>query len=431
MNADNQGPDAGFPKEGRIPVDDFEEYTFRAPRPGFFAGDLPKNPLPCPQFELERIKKKAIQNSNADDSPRSRIFTLPVEILCAIFIQLDICSLLTLARLDFSPPDALHLLQILQDWHVFAKIAAFPKLLAVASALECRHWTIGTIFDVIQDERCVMCGYFGDILDLMTPERRCFRCFIHDDIIRMQSLESISKLQKCSEDSIEQPEEQRSTLLKMLEENIPVIRLIEGNYGGDGDGIARSRHQMFDMIALKTKFPTEFREPEDNWSVRSRLQYATSIRAPFYDMETLSYKEGYFCRACAAQGWTHRSPSSSRTYSMCVDEVHEKAPTWGLPYRRYSREGMKNHVNQYGGVFKIEWSIGEHRNWKMEDKEMRYIHGADFERWVCDEPRTLRLIWPLLVRLRNKQTELPEGATFVSKWYQVRDTNPVFNKEKW
>jgi hypothetical protein len=76
---------------------------------------------------------------------------------------------------------------------------------------------------------------------------------------------------------------------------------------------------------------------------------------------------------------------------------------------------MRDHLEQYGAIFKIE----------RVDGENRYVHEKPFEQWTWTEPKELCRIRSLLSRCREKEIEFPEGQPFLYGWDHVSSEREV------
>jgi hypothetical protein len=76
----------------------------------------------------------------------------------------------------------------------------------------------------------------------------------------------------------------------------------------------------------------------------------------------------------------------SKDSGLLAKMIGTQYPVWGLPWRQYSRECMRCHLEQCGAIFKIQWFDGE----------TRYVHEKPFAEWIWDEPTELRWISDLL-----------------------------------
>lgn len=153
-------------------VADFDEYTFRAPRPGFFIGDDSRTP----SGEINPITQFRRDGDGIPECPPSSPFLgsldrLPVKILPQILPYLDICSLAALRSVNQRSRE------IVDSLRTFWAVAAFPKLLDAVLQLQCRFFDLETLAGCIRDPTCSYCSHFGDMFYLITAERSCYKCW--------------------------------------------------------------------------------------------------------------------------------------------------------------------------------------------------------------------------------------------------------------
>jgi hypothetical protein len=72
---------------------------------------------------------------------------------------------------------------------------------------------------------------------------------------------------------------------------------------------------------------------------------------------------------------------------------------------------MREHLEQYGRIFKIE----------RPDGETRYVHEKPFAERTWDEPSVYasHAMSSVLRRCREKEIEVPQGQLFLAEWYHV------------
>ena len=97
-----QGLSNGFAVDEEIAIQNFEEYTFRAPRPGFYLGDssAPSGEInPVVRFELENVSK-IIPPCPSVRPFLGKLDAMVTELLCQVFMHLDMCSPLSFRRVN-------------------------------------------------------------------------------------------------------------------------------------------------------------------------------------------------------------------------------------------------------------------------------------------------------------------------------------------
>jgi hypothetical protein len=158
--------------EGGTLVTDFDEYTFREPRPGFFLGDDSRTA----SGDINPILPFSLDGEGIPECPTSPPFlgTLdksPFEILNQILMQLDLLSLVAFRGINQRSRKTIDSLK------AFQAVTAFPKLLGAVLRLQYRFFDLETPIKCIRDPNCRYCGHFGDMLYLITAERWCYKCW--------------------------------------------------------------------------------------------------------------------------------------------------------------------------------------------------------------------------------------------------------------
>jgi hypothetical protein len=278
-NEEIQGFGNGFPVSEGYLVHDVEECTFRAPRPGFFVCDSPTTSEHNSPLQ-QRVDDSMSRRVPTPNQPLGRLNALPSELLCEIFLHLDTCSLLSLQQMNQ------RVKSVIEDWPSFRIMAAFPKLLSAVEALQCRFWTIETLIGSIQDEHCVSCGHFGDLMYLVTAERWCYRCFLKEPLLY------------CHRSTPENLSHEQADRIRQV---LPCVRLVPGSYGWKAQGVLKVPRVAVDERTLRRLLPNE-RPPDRTIDQGHPLRYTTVIRAPYWNAPNLRFEEGLMCRACASQG---------------------------------------------------------------------------------------------------------------------------------
>jgi hypothetical protein len=114
----------------------------------------------------------------------------------------------------------------------FRSVAKFPRLLGAINTLQCHSYTIETLTRCVFDERCNICGNFGDFVYLVTPERWCYSCFLNEPNLGAQRIAPSIMAQD-----------------KALQAypHIPCARLSEGYYGLTGKIPVKQPQIVFDQ----------------------------------------------------------------------------------------------------------------------------------------------------------------------------------------
>lgn len=154
----------------RTLITDFDEYTFRAPRAGLFAGDwvLPYrsiNPIRDFRFHLD-----IVGSTSAPPGGSAFLERLPRELFHQILSLLDPCSVVAFAGTSAVCRRAVLSLQY------FEAVANCPRLLGTILYLRCRSFTFAQLAFCISDTRCIAwsCRHYGDVLYMVTGDRLCY-----------------------------------------------------------------------------------------------------------------------------------------------------------------------------------------------------------------------------------------------------------------
>jgi hypothetical protein len=182
------------------------------------------------------------------------------------------------------------------------------------------------------------------------------------------------------------------------------VWLLPGSYGWKAQGILKTPRLAVDERALRRLLPDE-RPPDKAFNCGRLGCYTTVIHASYWNAAHLRSEEGLICRACASQGWVYTSKDSELLAKMNGTPYL----VWGLPWRRYSQDGMRHHLEKHGAIFKIQWF----------DCEILYVHEKSFAQWIWDHPTELRWISDLLTRCRKKQIEFLKRQPFLHMWEHV------------
>jgi hypothetical protein len=322
-------------------VTDFNEYTFRAPRPGLFAGDwmLPYpsvNPIRQFRFHL-RLHGSTLPGLGAG-SPLER---LPRELLHQILALLDPCTVVAFAGASVVCRRAVLSLRL------FKEVALCPRLLATILYLRCRFFSFGDLTSLMSDTRCRArnCPHYGDILYLVMGTRLCY-----------DHWRSPSYCWSC----VVVPKAKRQLEIDAIAAGVPHVRIHAGTYGNLGELIAKEPCIGFHARAMSEKFGCHGEGAAyKNSNEPARMSYPASLQMPYYDEQSGTWEEGFLCRACAQQGKDFTmTPFENRTFSSPIGWPY---PAWGVPSRRYTRTGMMQHIEEHGRIFKLPQADGTTR----------------------------------------------------------------------
>ncbi|KAK7928054.1 hypothetical protein PG985_005052 [Apiospora marii] len=329
-------------------VTDFDEYTFCAPRPGLFAGDWRTPSGEINPVRLFRAHERALSDSPPWPLDLGALAVLPLEILQQILLDLDMCSLLTFVS---SNKSCGHIVTTLQD---FKLVMSCPQLAGAIFQLRCRSFGFRQLAASIQSPECKCCGRFGDLLYLITAERICYHCWRADRYRKALFLDCGFR------------RAQQSAVLQRdaIVAGLPHVSVPPGSYGPMGEGVMSKRCIAFDRTSFFAEFDArrqggcggailEYRSAEPDV-----LSYVATIRAPYLDKTSQRWEEGFFCRACASRGQEHAGGDSG-AISITNSYPRDCYAAWGLPYRRYTRDGMKQHLMEHGKVYKLVVQEGD------------------------------------------------------------------------
>lgn len=104
----------------------------------------------------------------SDDQLRVIIYRVPAELLIKIILSLDLCSVVELRQTNLLFRAFIDLIP------AFRSVVQFPKLIGAVLQLRCRSFDLQTVRRCRVELKCSYCGFFGDIIYLITAERWCY-----------------------------------------------------------------------------------------------------------------------------------------------------------------------------------------------------------------------------------------------------------------
>ena len=389
----------GLSVEGGQPEPDFDTYTFRAPRPGFFVGDSRApdgTPNQVTLFRLDDPNDPPIPECPGQKPFLGTLDAFPDEILIRILELADPCGVVAFRSVNERARD------LVDSVHAFQVVASFPKLLGAATQLRCRSYSIHDLAESVTRTDCEKCGHFGDFLYLIVPHRICYYCFR-------------SAAQRVLEPSIDRQGSPDEIW------DVPHASIVPGFYGLTNLRVPRPV-LAFDRTAIRRQRPSPFpsrtsnpsNDPIDDGTDPRDTRYLATIRAPYFDAVSKQFEEGFLCRACAEQGteWTgiaytrHRPPDR---------------PKWAEPWRRYTRDGMRRHLETHGEVWYLsDGSRLAHSGRLVLDRQPS--DDGTNERRHCQVPCCVELIriGDVLRRCKDKIIELPQLQPYQPRWFAVQ-----------
>ncbi|KAK8051219.1 hypothetical protein PG993_002604 [Apiospora rasikravindrae] len=331
-------------------VADFDEYTFRAPRPGLFVGDWRTPDGEVNPVRLFRSHERALSHRPPWPLELGTLNSLPLEILQQILYDLDMCSLLTFVGTNRSCG---HIVTTLQD---FKMVVSCPQLAGAVFQLRCRSFGLQQLAASIRRPECQCCGQFGDLFYLITAERLCYHCWRTDRYRKAIFPNGGGGRRRALSTTL-----QRDAIAAGL----PISRYPRGSYGAMGEGVISKRQIAFDRTSFFARLNAEGQERDVVGGTGSDcsileyksaepdvLSYVATIRAPYFDETSQIWEEGFFCRACASRGQEHAGGGAEES-SAANNYPRSCHPAWDLPYRRYTRDGIEKHLQDHGRIYRL------------------------------------------------------------------------------
>jgi hypothetical protein len=412
----------GLSVKGGQPEPDFERYTFRAPRPGLFVGDCPAG-IGAPQLaEALRLVEDG-QGIAVPPCPKERPFlgsldAFPDEILIRILEFTDPCGAVAFRAVNDRARD------LVESIVAFQTTKAFPKLLDAVILLQCQDYSISDLAESIKNTDCQWCGHFGDFLYLIIPFRICYYCFRSPRTAAMDPVVNFA-----NQDAHRLP--------------VPTVTVPPGTYGLGTNRFLKRPHLAMDRRAFFARYPNRtalrdvddarlrlhaaivrrFDDPDYEQRVRGRMdpsadpptwRYAATMRAPYLDPESGRFEEGFLCRACAQQGL--ESDGIARYVNL-------RPPTWAEPWRRYTRDGMRRHLETHGAV----WYLADGSRLAHSGRLAMNVGGGGEDEGPQEQPSVpccgeLLRIGDVLRRCRDKIIEFPQLQPYQASWFCVEPT---------
>lgn len=372
----------------------FEEYTFRAFRPGYFLGDDPRTKDGLTSGLPQVFLTEKIVESDRALSLLGSLNRLPIEILIEILPTLDLPSLISFRNTNMRARN------IVDSIAMFRRVVSFPRLIGAVLQLRCKFFDLNTLYTCINNSTCSFCGQFGDMLYLITCERWCFDCW--------QSRETAA-LTVPREASLEP----LMTDIEAREKfgHIPHVFLSPGTYGLDGNAVLNERALAFDQRSFFAQQDAPPWKPltTTSWGAHP-LNFVAVIRAPYFESLTKEWHEGFMCCACSFQGW--RVFPIGQAYEISYDKDIFSA--WEAPWRRYTQEGMQQHIEQHGRILRVEKS-----GWGK-----RYVHELPLNSHKSN-PAVLREMSEILRQCRDKVITFPPPQLYCPRWRGVWSHLPL------
>ncbi|KAF6805400.1 F-box domain-containing protein [Colletotrichum plurivorum] len=285
-----------------VTITDFDEIALRIPRQGHFVGDTPKENTENPitnHFSLQTLERNFRHVNQASASA----------------------------------------VDSLQE---FKTVAEFPKALSSTLILKCASFTVHDLTCALRNTKCSRCRHFGDYLYLITAERLCYPCWRSSPAHVPKRL----KARKLSDDVLEKVPHawglpgRYGHKTHTLAEPMAVFHRpsLLAYLGEDDDSEPETRRQLL----VEGGRWQRFRSFWDPFPIR----FLVTMRAPYWDRPANSFVGGFFCLACLFQPKiTDRQNRPSLGMIMYGHLLY-----WGCPWRRYTREGFGEHLEEFGEI---------------------------------------------------------------------------------
>ena len=297
-----------------VTPEEYDNPVFHAPHPGFFLGD--EGPISRGELLPPR-----------DDVPRGsslgKLDALPLEILHQILRKVDICALVAIRNTNQRG------LRTVESMLEFKTVAVYPRALSAMIRIRNRFADLSTLAACITDTQCSDCDQYGDYIYLITARRVCYPCF-----------RSSAHYVPLAREMTRLPDDRLRT--------IPHIYTTPGRYGiltssDRSFELYDQRHVEAEYVAAGLSigdiaFCNDMLAmiPHSNRKV-DPVRYMAVIPGPYFDETSQALHRGFCCPACEYNG---------DTLGLLVPMG------WGRPTRRYTRDGLRQHIESFGGLVK-------------------------------------------------------------------------------
>ena len=273
--------------------------------------------------------------------------SLPLEITSQVALQLDVPSLLHFrlaTRRTMRAVDSIPSFQLIRDT---------PNVLSAVMLLQPTHYSVAALASCLRTQTCHRpgCGQLGDYLHLLSCRRVCFPC-----LILYPGYEPMTA--KGARDQC-----RRSETLDL--DQFPHVTCPAGTYGippryGEANLDRPEPVVLYDrpsvMAFSKRKAVWDPLEGRlwciPDWNPEPEI-YMVTVRVPCRDETTGALEEGIFCLAC-------------RELHIMMKGSH----------RRFTREGMRRHIEYCGPVFLTTKDYYWHRVPAGREREIEeYLRG--------------------------------------------------------
>lgn len=376
-------------------VSDFNEFTFRAPRPGYFLGD-------APDLEGQTYQPGQPPPLTSRSPPYLGLLDkLPLEVIHSILAMSDVRTVAMFSKVSQLAEEMTKSLKGYQESFLF------PGLLDAASMTHVAV-TIDELATLVRNPQCAHCRHFGDMFCLLALQRLCYPCWrtlYKKSLLDSPGLSSESHL---SPSMFYHPGMYGEIGAMVVHKIVAAYNSMEARVT---DRMRRAKYQD------PPEVPGFVHDAPNGWA------YASTIRAPYWDEESGAFEEGFFCRACAWRGAECGVPMWWRIIEPAP------APSWGIPWRRYTRDGIRAHLKEHGPIRKM-WDIDaiKMRFWGYlrDDVDIPryvglpvYIHEGETRNIHYSPPDELLRIAPIVRWCQQKIVKVARGQKLISRWIMV------------
>jgi len=247
---------------------------------------------------------------------------LPTELLTQVLLYLDLPSLTCFRRVNRRA------MEIVDSLPQYAAIFRHcPNIIRAIISIQADAFDCHTLYKTLSTTRCSTCERFGDHLYLIDCRRVCYLCFTRRPEYFPLTIGRAS--------SFYSPDKSRqhrviTSRQRLRAANPPRVLSLPGRYctawAGEGGNLVQKRLELFDRRAVVQGAGSGHSKVEK--TTREPLRFMAIITAPYLFDSGLQVDWGYFCLGCEDE--------------KCEETKHFRM--------KYTREGMKEHIERYGLV---------------------------------------------------------------------------------
>lgn len=237
---------------------------------------------PSPLNEFLAIQKGLLSEYGGSSADLGDFRCFPSEIMLQVCASLDIASLLAFSRVNRR---AGQIARSLRDYSpvITHALIAIHALLRTGVA---SHFTISQLREVLHEENCSICGWFGGFLFLPTLRRCCYRCINSSKELSVVPMETLEKWSEAYS-------------IRPRELPIPILLSARGEYRG----VPFYKEQQVELVAAES---IQAAAPKMNqmYGVAGLAphiyRFMATTKLPFLDPVTLQRQSGVGCEGCLA-----------------------------------------------------------------------------------------------------------------------------------